>query len=84
MSLDSTSTTSPGASVAEVSNAHRNKRVHGFEADVYWREPDGYVALLWPGDGLYMMSSIHPTGSHAAHATRARNRVMTYDARRPR
>ncbi len=53
------------SSVAEVSNAHRNTRVHGFAADVYWREPDGRVVLLSPGDGLYMMSSIHPSGSHA-------------------
>jgi Tol biopolymer transport system component len=48
-----------------VTNARVRKRVHSFDADVYWREPDGRIAALSPGDGLYMMSCIHPSGTHA-------------------
>ena len=48
-----------------MSNAHPGRRIHSFDADVYWREPDGHVVRMSPGDGLYMMSSVHPSGSHA-------------------
>lgn len=41
------------------------RRRTGFSADVYWREPAGRVVMLSPGNGVYMMSSVHPEGDHA-------------------
>jgi TolB protein len=35
-----------------------------FRADVYWWEPDGRVARVSPGDGVYFMACIHPDGGH--------------------
>jgi len=37
----------------------------GFDADVYWLEPDGRVTTMSPGNGLYYMACIHPSGTHA-------------------
>lgn len=39
--------------------------MRGLNADVYWSEPDGHVRRMSPGDGLYYMACIHPSGTHA-------------------
>jgi len=45
--------------------ARRGRLFTDFEADVYWWEPDGRVATISPGDGVYLMACIHPSGEHA-------------------
>ena len=40
--------------------------IRNFKSDVYWWEPDGRVIRLSPGDGIYCMACVHPSGSHAA------------------
>ncbi len=39
--------------------------IPGFDADVFWWEPDGRVMPLSPRNGLYFMSCVHPSGTHA-------------------
>ena len=40
------------------------RHLTGFRSDVYWWEPDGRVARISPGDGIYFMACIHPDGHH--------------------
>ncbi len=39
--------------------------ISDFTSDVYWWEPDGRVLRLSPGDGIYSMACVHPSGDHA-------------------
>jgi TolB protein len=41
------------------------RHLSGFRSDVYWWEPDGRVARISPGDGIYFMACVHPDGHHA-------------------
>jgi hypothetical protein len=55
----------PVLAFVRVSNRQDGEPTRHFEADVYWREPDGRVTTMSPGNGLYLMSSIHPSGTYA-------------------
>lgn len=39
--------------------------LRGFRSDVFWWEPDGRVAKISAGDGVYLMACMHPDGQGA-------------------